>query len=82
MPRNMKKLKDVLPAKNYEPVVDAKQIETLYSEKPMQKKRSGMEYESKLNYESDANALHPKNESPNKKDARERRAARFRDRSA
>jgi len=56
MPRNMKKLKDMLPKKNYDPI-EKPVVETIYSEKPMQKKGSRMEYESKLNYESDANAL-------------------------
>jgi hypothetical protein len=58
MPRNMKNLKNILPKAHYEPVVDASQVETMYSEKPVNKKGSKMEYESKLNYESDANAMH------------------------
>ncbi len=57
MPRNMKKLKDILPKKNYDPIEKQPVSETIYSEKPMEKKGSKMEYESKLNYESDANAL-------------------------
>ena len=77
----MKQLKNVLPKSNYEPVVDDKVVETMYSEKQMQKKGSKMEYDTKLNYESDANALHPKRDL-SKNDAREQRAARFRDRSA
>ena len=79
MPRNMKKLKDMLPKKNYDPI-EKPVVETIYSEKPMQKKGSKMEYESKLNYESDANAL-KQNEMKTKNEQRERRAARFRDRS-
>jgi hypothetical protein len=44
MPRNMKKLKDILPKKNYDPI-EKPVIETIYSEKPMNKKGSRMEYE-------------------------------------
>ena len=82
MPKNMKNLKNLLPATNYE--IDTPVVETMYSEKPQLKKGSKMEYDyTKLNYESDAAALNPGNvqKSP-KKDARQQRAARFRDRSA
>ena len=76
LPRNLKQLNEVLPKQNYA-VPEAEIKETLYSEKPGEKRGSNIQYDAKLNYESDAVAVQKKGE----KKAREHRAARFRERS-
>ena len=79
LPHNLKQLnRGLLPKSNYE---EPEKIEeggnSHYTENPSAKRRAKVEYESKLNYESD----NGDSKTPKKADVRQQRAQRYRDSS-